>query len=338
MYVTPMKKSTSSLSSTSPSTQNLKRGRPRNEDISTLILSGSTSQSSIKCDICHRTFPREKSLQAHLRTHTGERPYRCDFVGCGRAFAQSGQLRTHQRLHTGEKPFICRQRECHNRFTHPNRRCSLHPSAGVRRIIPVQPVTNKRVGGGGDKSTKKSLKIKKNNNQSMKTLKNNEDNNNSIELLQPISSTLLPSNVQHQQQVIARKSVINHTGRANISRKLDAELSAVAINATNVPNSTPVFVDDAPTPSPATTILNNNENNPELLGALALMELANGIMKKSIINNENIPIVKSINDSNNNNDGGSESKSSCRNVKYDPYLKPTKRILQSIQLNRLYNQ
>jgi uncharacterized Zn-finger protein len=86
-----------------------KRGRPRLEEITGLILHGSTSPSAIKCEVCNRVFPREKSLQAHMRTHTGERPYKCDFDQCGRAFAQSGQLRTHQRLHTGEKPFICAQ-------------------------------------------------------------------------------------------------------------------------------------------------------------------------------------------------------------------------------------
>ena len=48
-----------------------KRGRPRAEKISALILKGSVSNSSIRCKICSRVFPREKSLQAHLRTHTG---------------------------------------------------------------------------------------------------------------------------------------------------------------------------------------------------------------------------------------------------------------------------
>lgn len=84
----------------------LKRGRPKLETISNLMLS-SHDISAIRCDICKRTFPREKSLQAHIRIHTGERPYLCDFPNCGRRFAQSGQLRTHQRLHTGEKPFVC---------------------------------------------------------------------------------------------------------------------------------------------------------------------------------------------------------------------------------------
>jgi hypothetical protein len=85
----------------------LKRGRPRAEVINNLIIEGTSSHSSIRCDICYRVFPREKSLQAHKRIHTGEKPYCCDYPSCGKAFTQSGQLKTHQRLHTGEKPFIC---------------------------------------------------------------------------------------------------------------------------------------------------------------------------------------------------------------------------------------
>lgn len=108
-----------------------KRGRPKLEEISSLIKEGSQSKSPIRCRFCKRAFPREKSLQAHQRIHTGERPYRCTHAGCHKSFVQSGQLRTHQRLHTGEKPFRCN--ECKNRFTHANRRCPDHPSAGVVR-------------------------------------------------------------------------------------------------------------------------------------------------------------------------------------------------------------
>lgn len=111
----------------------MRRGRPRLDTITSLILEGSSSPSSIKCDICNRVFPREKSLQAHLRTHTGEKPYTCDYPGCVRAFAQSGQLKTHQRLHTGEKPFSCTEAGCPHRFTHANRHCPDHPYALLKR-------------------------------------------------------------------------------------------------------------------------------------------------------------------------------------------------------------
>lgn len=49
-----------------------RRGRPRADALTNLMMQGSTSPSSIKCSFCNRVFPREKSLQAHLRTHTGE--------------------------------------------------------------------------------------------------------------------------------------------------------------------------------------------------------------------------------------------------------------------------
>ncbi|XP_011307144.1 asparagine-rich zinc finger protein AZF1-like [Fopius arisanus] len=110
-----------------------RRGRPRADALTNLMKQGSTSPSSIKCTFCNRVFPREKSLQAHLRTHTGERPYPCDYPGCTKAFTQSGQLKTHQRLHTGEKPFLCTEPGCEMRFTHANRHCPDHPYATLTR-------------------------------------------------------------------------------------------------------------------------------------------------------------------------------------------------------------
>ncbi|XP_061875394.1 zinc finger protein 367 [Colius striatus] len=114
-------------------TDGIRRGRPRADTVRDLISEGEHSSSRIRCNICNRVFPREKSLQAHKRTHTGERPYLCDYPDCGKAFVQSGQLKTHQRLHTGEKPFVCSENGCLSRFTHANRHCPKHPYARLRR-------------------------------------------------------------------------------------------------------------------------------------------------------------------------------------------------------------
>lgn len=126
-----------------------KRGRPRADLINHLMIEGSSSPSEIKCKVCHRVFPREKSLQAHLRTHTGERPYTCDYPGCSKRFTQSGQLKTHQRLHAGEKPFVCSAPGCGNRYTHANRQCPIHPLHKPQRSceLVLQPV----FGNGEDK-------------------------------------------------------------------------------------------------------------------------------------------------------------------------------------------
>ncbi|XP_020330700.1 zinc finger protein 367-like [Oncorhynchus kisutch] len=129
----------------------IRRGRPRADTVRELINEGESSSSRIRCNICNRVFPREKSLQAHKRTHTGERPYPCDYPDCGKAFVQSGQLKTHQRLHTGEKPFVCSEKACGSRFTHANRHCPKHPYARLKREDPkegpgkAQSVDNKAV-------------------------------------------------------------------------------------------------------------------------------------------------------------------------------------------------
>ncbi|XP_054842191.1 zinc finger protein 367 [Eublepharis macularius] len=122
----------------------IRRGRPRADTVRDLISEGEHSSSRIRCNVCNRVFPREKSLQAHRRTHTGERPYLCDYPECGKAFVQSGQLKTHQRLHTGEKPFVCSENGCVSRFTHANRHCAKHPYARLKREEPTDGLNKKQ--------------------------------------------------------------------------------------------------------------------------------------------------------------------------------------------------
>ena len=55
-------------------------------------------------------------MQVHQRLHSGDRPYRCGYKGCGKAFATSYGVKSHRRVHTGEKPYECTGVGCTKAF------------------------------------------------------------------------------------------------------------------------------------------------------------------------------------------------------------------------------
>ena len=108
---------------------------PRSDyDRNTVSLSNMVSPNEWQCSFCaYKTISRGR-LTKHMRTHTNERPYRCDECGkrftvqcnlkqhilsihvkqkpfkcahCDLSFIRKDKLREHERVHTGERPFGC---------------------------------------------------------------------------------------------------------------------------------------------------------------------------------------------------------------------------------------
>jgi len=62
---------------------------------------------------CGKVFNKPYNLKSHIKIHSSERPYKCQY--CKACFARGHDLNRHTRLHTGVKTFECQK--CKKRFS-----------------------------------------------------------------------------------------------------------------------------------------------------------------------------------------------------------------------------
>lgn len=63
------------------------------------------SKSGLRCKICEKTFAKRWNLQAHYRSHLGEKKFQCTI--CGAKFTRKHSLNYHMTCHSGEVRFSC---------------------------------------------------------------------------------------------------------------------------------------------------------------------------------------------------------------------------------------
>ncbi|KAI8997552.1 hypothetical protein BDB01DRAFT_43966 [Pilobolus umbonatus] len=86
------------------------------------------------CHHCDKSFSRPSSLRIHIYSHTGEKPFKCQFADCGKSFSVHSNMRRHLRVH------FCSSPQHDNSELHTGLGSTSSNNSSMR--LPIVPVTN----------------------------------------------------------------------------------------------------------------------------------------------------------------------------------------------------
>jgi uncharacterized Zn-finger protein len=57
------------------------------------------TKQPVTCPTCSKTLSSRQNLRQHMNIHTGEKPFKCNYLGCSLSFKHASQLSNHKSTH-----------------------------------------------------------------------------------------------------------------------------------------------------------------------------------------------------------------------------------------------
>ena len=136
-----------------------------------------TGERPYKCKICKQAFSHSTALKLHIRLHTGEKPFQCQL--CPSSFLQLPHLKKHMRcIHKKDRPYVCLP--C-NLFFHTKNELTQHTAS---HDTPPEDKTTPASGASDSSDSEPSAPDQTTNDKQVMQL----PNGTTIELMQNVSS------------------------------------------------------------------------------------------------------------------------------------------------------